>query len=117
MIGKTASDIINIVRTYTEESPDKVPELIKKRVEEDLIATGVVGLDNLTEMGVVAVLYYLCGLGIIENEMIADFINNEHKDDASAFMVGFSQSQDETRLIKITINFVKKQNTTFNKDV
>ena len=110
MIGKISLDIVKLIKQYNESSEvskEDICHSIHQIVENQLNDAGFDGLNHITESGMVAVLYFLYGLGMITNKFIMAFVDDESRKGIELYNIKFTPSADAEKLYSLNIEYVK----------
>src|SRR5689334_18133217 len=106
-VGKPTYQLIRILEQYGEDQDkQKACYDIQKTIEGHLSEVGYENLSKLTESGVLGLLFFMFGAGMINSEMIIDFMSQPHKDQAEFFSISVEPSPDENKLYALKVNYL-----------
>ena len=109
MVGKNALDVFNILKEY-EKTQDKEAtcEKLQQLVEDGLEKSGIQGLQRLTDSGMVALLFYMYGIGMVNCDFITAFATDPKRSDITFYKVNIIPAAEDDRLYMLSINYIRE---------
>lgn len=109
MVGQNAFQVINILKEYDgDQDKEATCQKLQEFVETELAKSGINGLERLTDAGMVGVLFYLYGIGMINHDFITTFANDPKRKDITYYKVGIVPAKEEDRLYMLSIQYIRE---------
>ena len=109
MVGKTAYQLIQVLKQFGEhQDRDLLCKELENILIEELRKVGIEDFQSLTDSGMLATLFYLYGVGLIDADFIVEFAEDPKREDISFYKLQFAPSNDDKRPFILNVKYMRE---------
>lgn len=114
----TMATVYGLMKKYQdgEITQAQLASDVAAAVDEGLQIAGAAGLNDINDVGMIAALFYLYGLGIIPDTTIRTFLSNEERLTMDRFAIKIQPSDKVDAPLRLEVAFLKKRDVSNMSD-